>query len=203
MSTHALIAALALVVAPVPAASPEAASPEASESDEAYAFYDQGAYLEAAAVATRIYVSPAFPRATRLEHARLAQECFAQAYAKTTTTTPRPEYLCRALDVLAATAPLAINAHDVRLHETLSGVRRVTLEARHPGYTCEVGTEPRPESLPSEAPAPTASVAPPDGASQPILKKDPPGSDAPVAPRTAQPRPPVSDSIPPRHLKIA
>ena len=68
-----------------------ATSPETGESHEAYALHDRKAYLEAAAAATRLYVSSARPAAQRLEHARLAQECFAQAYAKTTTT-PRPEY---------------------------------------------------------------------------------------------------------------
>ena len=181
-----------------------AASPEASESDEAYALYDHKAYLEAAAVATRIYVSAATPTARRLEHARLAQECFAQAYARTTATTPRPEYLCRALDVLAATAPLAVHAKDVRIHETLAGVHRATLEARHPGHTCEGGTEPRPESLPAPTPAPPPPVAPPGDASPPASeKKDPPAIAAPVAPKPAQPRPLIDDAVPPRHLKIA
>ncbi|HEY0133610.1 MAG TPA: hypothetical protein VGB85_06005, partial [Nannocystis sp.] len=127
-----------------PLVTPVSTSPPPDVIDEALEFYDQGAFLEAAAVAIDGYVSPARPPAERLELARLAQESFSRAYEVSTASTSRPEYLCRALDVLDATAPLAITAKDRERHEKLRATHQAKLAERHPDFVCEVGTEFRP-----------------------------------------------------------
>ncbi len=153
MFAHVWLSAAALAAAPVPV------DPE----DRALDLYDKGAFLEAAEAAVVGYVSPAAPASKRLQRARLAQESFAKAYATSRATQARPEYLCRALDVLEATAPLALTTEDVRLHTVFAAKHRATLAEHHPGYVCETGTELRPILLVSHVrpvPAPASSQVP-------------------------------------------
>lgn len=157
MPALASLAAAALVVAPVPASVTPASSPADDSEKEALALYDRGAFLEAAKVAITGYVSPFSPAATRLRNARLAQEALSKAYAN--ESTPRPEYLCRALNVLEATRPLAVGDEDVELHQTLSASRRATLAARHPGHVCEAGTELIPVVNSGRKPQPVLSTS--------------------------------------------
>ncbi len=158
MTAHACLVAVALVVPPVP----QGARPDVREGPleglSADELYDRGAYLEAAAMACAGYLSPADPPATRLQSARLAQEAYSRAYE--TARPPRPEYLCQALDVLDATAALAVADVDVRRHETLAAVHRATLKDRHPAHVCEVGTELRPLTGVRRASAPAPIAAP-------------------------------------------
>ena len=160
MLPHVVVAAV-LVVAPAPVSSPRDSAEQAGE------LYDKGAYLEAAAVASQGYVSPAEATAKRLESARLAQEAFSRAYEATVATgAARPDYLCRALDLLDATAPLAVDEDDVALHKTLTETHIKTLKTGHPDHVCEVGTELRPiiprarvqASVPSDGPVPIKTV---------------------------------------------
>lgn len=165
MSAHACLAAAALVVAPMP--------PETSRDpgDEALELYDKGAYLEAAAAASAAYLAPGEPAARRLQNARLAQEAFSRAFE--TAATPRPDYLCRALDVLDATAALAVEPDDIRRHRALADLHRATLKARHPAHRCEVGTELRPILGTAPAPPPPAPVAAPRQVEGPVVNTEP------------------------------
>lgn len=134
MFAPAWISAAALAVAaPVSTISP---------GSEALRLYDKGAFLAAAAVASEGYVLPGAPTYERLQAARLAQEALSRAYQASRGA--HPEYLCRALDVLAATLPLAVEPADIQRHQTLTATHQATLAAAHPDLTCEVGTELRP-----------------------------------------------------------
>jgi hypothetical protein len=134
MAALACITALTLAVAPVPA------TPGRDRGKDALDLYKSGSYLEAAEVASAAVVSPTDPPSRRLQNARLAQEAFSKVFE----ATGEPRHLCRALDVLDATAFLAVTAEDVERHRILSEIHRATLATRHPGHVCEVATELRP-----------------------------------------------------------
>lgn len=155
--------AMALAAAPAPAQAPR------DSYTEARRLYESGDWLAAARVAVVGYMDLDEPAASRIRSARLVQEAYAMAYEATAAAAPRPTYLCRALDVLDATAPLAVDAEDRRRHETLINTHRTLLTTRHPGFVCEVGTELRPVlALPRvrstrKAETPPTPVSRPDG----------------------------------------
>ena len=109
-------------------------------------------------------MTPSETPVRRLQNARLAQEALSRAFE--TAVTPRPDLLCRALDVLDATAVLAVDPDDIRRHKALADIHQATLRARHPAHRCEVGTALRP-ILGTTAAAPPAPVAAPVAATRP------------------------------------
>lgn len=197
----ARIGALLVILAASPRAA--ASAPAEAPTDplrEARRLFNARGPLAGAEYAAAAFPRPDLPRATRLRLGLFASNSYALVYQADPAEPPGdPDYLCRALAMLAAAEKLATEPGELEAHRRLVDERRGALEKNHPGLRCdhegEAAGSAVPVAPPEAAPASEPASEPASGPAKVESAVEPTQAVEPAAPVSApEPAPTVPPS---------